>query len=113
MVTWNGTRVTGPVLIYHDEIASSLSRTSQGSLHCRDNTAARVSWYLVDFGPISDHAGRFKQYRTGIGVIPSESILLQNLEGTIGGDESLNGLWSCRLSQVVFVGIYSRGEFQS
>jgi hypothetical protein len=56
-VIWNGTVVTGPVLIYQDEITeypgaipslSSLDDPGSHTLFCRSATSARVAWHLAD-----------------------------------------------------------------
>lgn len=112
-ITWNGAEVSGPMLIYHDEF-SSTSQTDEGALICRHDTAARVAWFLTNNDPISD-TGQFlvTQERTGTGVIPSMSRLVQRFSTTaVRRDEQFNGLWSCgySTSPKVYIGIYARGE---
>ncbi len=53
-VTWNGTTITGPVLIYSDEIPVDGSSNNTiddpngpGALICRSEDRARVSWHYV------------------------------------------------------------------
>ena len=132
-VTWNGTTITGPVLIYLDEILVDDHTTTAignpnrpGALICRSEDTARVSWHytdgiFVDTAPTSS-TSTFKQIRTGEGVIPSVSRLSLNREGVVRTDPRTNGLWHCRLNAMgvresqgstydeqINVGIYSRG----
>ena len=62
-VTWNGTNITGPVLIYHDEIIvdpgptySIGDITVPGALVCTSETTFRASWRRANhdfFGDVS------------------------------------------------------------
>jgi hypothetical protein len=86
-VIWNGIVVTGPVLIYQDEIAaypgaipspSSLDGPGSHTLFCRSTTSAGVSWHLADGTIINPTVSTaFHQRTTGSGVIPSESALVR------------------------------------
>ena len=51
--TWNGTRITGPVLIYHDEIIVDPTRslgvlTAPGALVCTSQSRPRTAWRRAD-----------------------------------------------------------------
>ncbi len=124
-VTWNGTTITGPVLIYSDELPVDPSANTigdpngPGALICRSEDRARVSWHYTSGqivrGP--EHTDTFKAIRTREGVIPSVSQLLLNRVNTERTNPDLNGLWHCRLNAVgqteydeqINVGIFSRG----
>ena len=67
-VTWNGTRITGPVLIiYHDEIIVDPGPTysvgdiaTPGALVCTSETTSRASWRGSDhlfFGDVDRPGG--------------------------------------------------------
>ncbi len=117
-VTWNGTTITGPVLIYSDELPVNSSANTigdpnePGALICKSEDRATVSWHYtrgqIVRGP--EHTDTFKAIRTGEGVTPSLSQLVLNRENTEINNANLNGLWHCRLGQGVEidVGIFSR-----
>jgi hypothetical protein len=121
-VIWNGTVVTGPVLIYQDEITvylnvipslSSLDGPGSHTLFCRSATSAQVGWHLVDGAIINAMSSTaFRQRRTSAGVIPSESALAHYGDRTVSSD-SHNGLWTCQLNRTFSgsfpVGVYQRG----
>jgi hypothetical protein len=122
-VIWNGTVVTGPVLIYQDELVvydgaipppSSLDGPGSHTLFCRSTTSAGVAWHLANgtiINPTSSTA--FHQRTTGPGVIPSESALVHYVNITVSSD-SHNGLWTCQLNGTFTgsfpVGVYQRGN---
>ncbi len=118
-MTWNGTTITGPVLIYSDELPVDPSANTigdpngPGALICRSEDRSTVSWRYVDGGIVRgpEFTDTFKAIRTGEGVIPSLSQLLLNRENTEITNANLNGLWHCRLRPGVEinVGIFSRG----
>ena len=123
-VTWNGSDITGPVLIYHDEILVEDTGpftigdpSRNGSLVCRHSSEAQVGWHTPNgswvHGPSQLNNFDFKQIRTGDDVTPSMSRLSLNREGIGHNDSFANGLWSCRLngqySGAISVGIYGRG----
>jgi hypothetical protein len=118
-VIWNGTVVTGPVLIYQDEIAvypgvipllSSLDGPGSHTVFCRSATSTGVAWHLVDGTIVSpSQSTAFRQGSTNTGVIPSESALVRYMDGTVSSDKH-NGLWTCQLNETSFpVGVYQRG----
>ncbi len=100
----NGTVVTEPFLLYHDEISLGTTATS-GSLTCtvRNNAAVWRDVYIVqvsqDSSPLQSTSGLTSRLsRTGA-LIPN--------------DAQYNGVWSCRdrdVNAFGFIGIYDRGE---
>ena len=106
-LTWNGNAITGPELIYQNEL---------GSVECRSDNSHLVGWHFANgelVPPTNMTDPHFQQIRTSSSEIPSVSMLTNNRP-----DESLtsavaNGLWSCRLNAgigtAVPVGIYARG----
>ena len=120
-VTWNGTNITGPVLIYQDELiddrSSPTASPNNGILICTSQDHHRVGWHLPGADSISEAAtGDFKQTRTGSGVTPSVSRLSVNKKDVSRDDAITNGLWTCRLNGnfrapvPIPVGIYDRGR---
>ncbi len=129
-VTWNGTTITGPVLIYSDELPVNPSANTTGdpnrpgALICRSEDETRVSWHFINgfFVRGPEFTDTFKQIRTGEGVTPSLAQLLLNRENTERTNPSLNGVWHCRLNssplrdgensefqEQINVGIFYRG----
>ena len=120
-VTWNDTTVTGPVLIFQDELvrddrANVLATPVDGTVICRSENQARVGWHFASgllISPIStiDH---FRQRRTGSSATPSVSRLTTNRPDEALTSAAANGLWTCRLnasiSTAIPVVIYARGE---
>ncbi len=121
-VTWNGTTITGPVLIYRDELPIDPNANTIGDpngagvLICRSEDSASISWHFIDGfivrGP--QFTDTFQAITTQ--GTPSLSQLLLNGAGTNElGSANLNGLWHCRLNarervdEEVNVGIFSRG----
>ena len=123
-VTWNGTTITGPVLIYQDEIIRDdrtdvLATPLDGTLICRSENMATVGWHLATGSMLSSTTSttfHFRQRRTGTGVTPSVSRLTTNRPNQPLTLESANGLWTCRLngdiSGAVPVGIFERGSMK-
>ncbi len=123
-MTWNGTIITGPVLIYRDELLINPNATTIGDpngagvLICKSEDSASISWHYIDGFRV-----RGPQFIDTFQVIttqgtPSLSQLLLNNAGTNELDSAnLNGLWHCRLNageqnefdEEVNVGIFSRG----
>ena len=123
-VTWNGTRITGPVLIYHDEITVDPGPTysfgdtaAPGALVCTSETAARASWRRADhrfFGDVNIAISTtvLNQIRTPASATPNRGRLSQPSENVNPSDANQNGLWCCRVSgdsAFVFAGVYRRG----
>ena len=85
-VTWNGTTITGPVLIYQDEIIPDnrgdvLATPLDGTLICRHETQAQVGWHFANGQALTtDQNFHFRQRRTGTTETPSVSRLTTNQE---------------------------------
>ena len=121
-VTWNGTTITGLVLIFQDELVrddrtNPLDTPVDGTVICRSDNHAQVGWHFANGALVStlsttDH---FRQRRTNSSATPSVSRLTTNRpnEALTIDSAAANGLWTCRLNAglgtVVSVGIYARG----
>ena len=125
-VTWNGSTITGPVLIFIDEILVDTTAVGDpnrpGALICRSEDSGRASWHFPD-GIIvtpqeSSSSETFRQIRTEEGV----SRLSLSREGVEATNVEANGVWHCRLNafgvrdshthgydEQINVGIFSRG----
>ena len=125
-VTWNGTRITGPVLIYHDEIIVDPGPTysfgdiaAPGALVCTSETTARASWRRSDHAFIGDvdsgaiSTTDLNQIRTAATATPNRGRLSQPSENVNPSAANQNGLWCCRVgpnpTAFVFAGVYRRG----
>ena len=134
-MTWNGTTITGPVLIYLDEILVNHYTTAEigdvsrrGALVCRSEGRGRVSWHFTDSIIVSDaprsDSRAFLQSRTREGVTPSVSRLSLSRR-VMSNRTQVNGVWHCRLNatapgmptyyytryaEEINVAIFSRGE---
>ena len=118
-MTWNGTTITGPVLIYQDEIISNNRALTDppldGTLICSHETQAQVGWHFADAQALSTNPNfNFRQRRTGTTATPSVSRLTTNQEDQPLENAIANGLWTCRLdadfNSAFPVGIYVRGK---
>ena len=119
-VTWNGTTITGPVLIFQDELVRDdrtnvLATPMDGTVICRSENQAQVGWHfasgaLISTGSTTNH---FRQRRTSSSATPSVSRLTTNTPDEALTSATANGLWTCRLNAVIGtavpVGIYARG----
>ena len=107
-VTWSGTTVEGPVLLYHDEIPRSVG--SNGLL-CQTSENTGVAWHLTEGTTVRTtgftHVGGFYQ------TISSTRVYLLHSLGFDPSSANHNGLWSCRLNgdagSAIPVGLYQRG----
>ena len=118
-VTWNGTTITGPVLIFQDELVRDdrtdvLATPLDGTLICRSENTATIGWHFANGGTLSITSDfHFRQRQTGTGVTPSVSRLSTNQPTQVDTRALANGLWTCRLNEgasgAVPVGIYARG----
>ena len=121
-MTWNGTNITGPVLIYQDELvvddraSPTATPTRNGTLMCTSQDQHRVGWHDPKGSSIFENStSDFRQIRTDSGVTPSVSILSANTEDVSINITATNGLWICRLNESssvptpIPVGIYGRG----
>ena len=118
-VTWNGTTITGPVLIFQDELVRDdrtnvLATPVDGTLICRSEDQARVGWQFTTTGLVSPTSttNHFRQRRTSSSTTPSVSRLTTNRPDEALTSAEANGLWTCRLNggfnTAVPVGIYAR-----
>ena len=107
-VTWKGSDINSPKLIYQDEM-------NDNPLECVSNSQAQVGWHsaggqLVSTTNMTNH---YRQERTPPGKIPSKAKLIANRPNNPLTSTAGNGLWSCRLNAgfpgAVPVGIYARG----
>ena len=119
-VTWNGTTITGPVLIFQDELVRDdrtnvLATPVDGTLICRSENQARVGWQFANgvLVQVPSPDNHFSQRRTSSSATPSVSRLTTNRPDETLTSARANGLWTCRLngspSTAVPVGIYARG----
>ena len=127
-VIWNGTVVTGPILIYHDEITDDLTTVptvgnsnGPGDLVCRSENHEEARWRHPR-GLSVPTGGNYRQVRSAAGV-PSLSRLSTPIDGEepTRNDVIVNGLWICQvvnsdipvqdiLENFNYVGIYNRGD---
>ena len=119
-VTWNGTTITGPVLIFQDELVRDdctnvLATPLDGTVICRSENQAQVGWHsaIGVFESPTSTTNHFRQRRTSSSATPSVSRLTTNTPIEANTSAAANGLWTCRLnggiSTAVPVGIYARG----
>ena len=122
-VTWNGTTITGPVLIFQDELVRDdrtnvLDTPLDGTVICRSENQAQVGWHLAPSGGNgalvqTSTETHFGQMRTSSSATPSVSRLTTNRPNEALTSAAANGLWTCQLnggfSTAVPVGIYARG----
>ena len=129
-MTWNGTVIIGPILIYHDEILLDNTTVptvensdNPGDLVCRSGHHEEASWRRSN-GRTVPTSGDYRQVQSPEGSLPSLT-RLSTIEDLTSTDPQYNGLWVCVLrndtvineqdliDNFVYVGIYSRdsGEF--
>ena len=84
-VTWNGTTITGPVLIFQDELVRDdrtnvLATPMDGTLICRSENQAQVGWHFANKVLVSQTSttNHFRQRTTGNIATPSVSRLITN-----------------------------------
>ena len=127
-VIWNGTDITGPTLIYHDEILldhntipTVENSNGTGDLVCKSENHEEARWRRSNgrFAPIS---GDYQRVQSPAGSLPSLS-RLSTIEDLTSTDPQYNGLWVCVLwntdgglsdqdliDSFVYVGIYTRNS---
>ena len=129
-VTWNGTVITGPILIYHDEILLDNATVptvgnsnDPGDLVCRSGHHEEARWHRSN-GVTAPKYGDYQQVQSLARSLPSLS-RLSTIDDLTSTDPQYNGLWVCVLrnntvineqdliDNFVYVGIYSKysGEF--
>ena len=126
-MTFYGSTITGPILIYHDEVVSDTAiptdenSNDPGDLVCRTANIGRTFWR----NPTGSSIIGFTTVRT-LSADPQEYPFLAQLN-SIDSDSATNGLWICLLGftgdigdqdvidSFIYVGIYSRnsGELYS
>ena len=112
-MTWNGNTITGPVLIYHDEVlsVSSIGNPNRpGALVCKIDRVDTVAWYWPQgfFVLVRPSERDFEQLRTDNGSV---SLLSRTTTYTPTISPNRNGLWTCRQSdEWIPIGLFSRGE---
>ena len=128
-LTWNGTIITGPMLIYHDEIVSDTTIPTDensddpGDLVCRSASIGRTFWRNPN-GMSALLTGDFYQVRTPQSDPQTHPFLarLSTIDFLDTTDSTINGLWICPLGffgdsdvqdvidSFIYVGIYSRNS---
>ena len=115
---WNGEEITGPILIFHDEITVDPSGTpgnpstytlgtfqdTGGNLFCVATGRPRVSWRLangnfrsdVNLAGIQPFSG-YQIVRNDGQAVPSFARLTRESSSTNPTASNLNGLWTCRV----------------
>ena len=121
---WNGTTITGPILIYHDEIGFDTTiptvenSDGPGDLVCRSENHEAAHWRNPD-GRTVPKSGNYTRVDSASGL-PSLSQLYTPNELT---GSNVNGLWICQvtnsdislleldiLDNFNYVGIHNRGD---
>ena len=119
-VTWNGTAITGLVLIFQDELVRDdrtdvLATPRDGTVICRSENQAQVGWHFANGVLVSGRgtSNHYEQNRTSSSATPSVSRLSTNRPDMALTSAAANGLWTCRLNAGIStafpVGIYARG----
>ena len=120
-MTWNGTTITGPVLIYQDELIvdnhlNVLDSPENGTVICRSENQYRAGWHFANGDQLSSRSVNFihfRQRRTGQTATPSVSRLTTNLYDMNLLVTAANGIWTSQLNNstigAIPVGIYARG----
>ena len=128
---FNGTTITGPILIYHDEIGSDTTiptdeiSNGPGDLVCRSASIGRTYWR----DPTGDSlreipTSTFYNVRTNKSDPQTHPFLarLSTMDYLDTTDSTINGLWICPLGftgnikeqdvidSYIYVGIYSRNS---
>ena len=129
-LTWNGTVITGPILIYHDEIGSDTAIPTDensdgpGDLVCRSASIGRTYWRYPNGKAAPYITGDYYQVRTPKSDPQTHPFLarLSTIDFLDTTDSTINGLWFCPLGftgniedqdvidSFIYVGIYSRNS---
>ena len=131
-ITFNGTTITGPILIYHDEIVSDTTEPTDGNsngpgdLVCRSANIGRTFWrYPTGNSVSSSTSADFYNVRTPSSDPQTYPFLarLSTIDYLNSTDSTINGLWICALGgnpsgvteqdlidSLIYVGIYSRNS---
>ncbi len=122
-MTWNGTTVDGPVLIYHDELilindtdvlTIITDPDGPGNLVCRSTQSITPSWRLTDASAVLS-TGEGNTFRQIVEIeTPFILSLLTRRVSQIRTDPLTNGLWFCDSGVMdtsrIHVGIFSRAS---
>ena len=126
---FNGTTITGPILIYHDEIGfdtaipTDENSNGPGDLVCRSEGFGRIFWRNPT-GLTTSTSRDFYQVRTPASdpQIYPHLARLSTIDYLDSTDSAINGLWICPLGftgdiedqdiidSFIYVGIYSRNS---
>ena len=133
-VSVNGSTITYPILIYHDEVFFGTSTprldniNSPGDVICRSENHHRAHWRSPSGRFLVLQNASYKQSVSVAGSLPSLSRLSTPNDGAspkfFGGTNDnviVNGLWTCQvdnsdisdqdiLGSFKYVGIYTRGN---
>ena len=130
---WNGSTITSPILIYHDEITSDNiaiptdeNSNGPGDLVCRTANIGRRFFRAPDGISITTNTSYdFYQVRTPVTDPPTHPFLarLSTIDALDSTDPTINGLWTCPLginlssnqdpdvlASYNYIGIYSRNS---
>ena len=128
---FNGTTITRPILIYHDEIGSDSTIPTDGNsddpgdLVCRTASIGRTFWRTPTGTTVpTSTSGDFYNVRTTNSDPQTHPYLarLSTIDYLDSSDSTINGLWICPLSftfdiadqdvidSFIYVGIYSRNS---
>ncbi len=102
---FDGSVVTEPYLLYHDEISMGATATS-GVLTCVVESTTPI-WRDVSAIPLDTSSSPLQSTTSGLMSRLSRTV------ATIPNDLEYNGLWSCiQADRTAFgyIGIYNRGE---
>ena len=128
---FNGITITGPILIYHDEIGSDTAiptvenSDGPGDLVCRFASIGRTFWRCPTGNSVSSTTSAdFYNVRTPSSDSQAYPFLarLSTIDFLNSIDSAINGLWFCALGftgdiedqdvidSFIYVGIYSRNS---
>ena len=128
---FNGTNITGPILIYHDEIGSDTTIPTDensddpGDLVCRSASIGRTFWHIPTGDSIpGTTSGDIYNVQTPTSDPQMHPFLarLSTIDSLNSTDSAINGLWFCALGftgnievqdvidSFIYVGIYSRNS---
>ena len=131
---FNGTSITGPILIYHDEIVpnntipTDENSDDPGDLVCRSESIGRTFWRNPTATSLSSNISEdFYQMRTHTSDPQMYPFLarLSTINYLDSTNSTINGLWICPLGftgtiteqdaidSFIYVGIYSRNSGES